>query len=384
MESMIYMDNSATTVPSEEVLSAYLAANRRFYANAASLHQAGREADALLEKSREQILGLVQAQEGHVIYTSGGTEANNLAMLGFARKYKYRGNHIITTEIEHPAILNAAKQLEVEGFEITYLKVNEKGLISLDELNEKLREDTILVSIMHVNNEIGTIQPIKKCNELIKKHSRAIFHSDAVQSFGKLPVVLTESGPDAVTISGHKINGLKGSGVLVTKKNILPEPINYGGGQEFGLRSGTVSVPDAVAIARAMRIAATNPKVAEYKGWRKQLIEQIKEFKDVMILAEEEAAPHILSIAFYGIKGEVAVNFFQKNGIIISTSSACSSKSGQAGHVVEAIRLNNNYKHGVVRISFGQDNNERQLLRFKEVFSDFVQLLKRGKNNGVQ
>lgn len=381
---MIYMDNSATTVPSEEVLSAYLAANRRFYANAASLHQAGREADALLEKSREQILGLVQAQEGHVIYTSGGTEANNLAMLGFARKYKYRGNHIITTEIEHPAILNAAKQLEVEGFEITYLKVNEKGLISLDELNEKLREDTILVSIMHVNNEIGTIQPIKKCNELIKKHSRAIFHSDAVQSFGKLPVVLTESGPDAVTISGHKINGLKGSGVLVTKKNILPEPINYGGGQEFGLRSGTVSVPDAVAIARAMRIAATNPKVAEYKGWRKQLIEQIKEFKDVMILAEEEAAPHILSIAFYGIKGEVAVNFFQKNGIIISTSSACSSKSGQAGHVVEAIRLNNNYKHGVVRISFGQDNNERQLLRFKEVFSDFVQLLKRGKNNGVQ
>lgn len=381
---MIYMDNSATTVPSEEVLSAYLAANRRFYANAASLHQAGREADALLEKSREQILGLVQAQEGHVIYTSGGTEANNLAMLGFARKYKYRGNHIITTEIEHPAILNAAKQLEVEGFEVTYLKVNEKGLISLDELNEKLREDTILVSIMHVNNEIGTIQPIKKCNELIKKHSRAIFHSDAVQSFGKLPVVLTESGPDAVTISGHKINGLKGSGVLVTKKNILPEPINYGGGQEFGLRSGTVSVPDAVAIARAMRIAATNPKVAEYKGWRKQLIEQIKEFKDVMILAEEEAAPHILSIAFYGIKGEVAVNFFQKNGIIISTSSACSSKSGQAGHVVEAIRLNNNYKHGVVRISFGQDNNERQLLRFKEVFSDFVQLLKRGKNNGVQ
>lgn len=384
MESMIYMDNSATTVPSEEVLSAYLAANRRFYANAASLHQAGREADALLEKSREQILGLVQAQEGHVIYTSGGTEANNLAVLGFARKYKYRGNHIITTEIEHPAILNAAKQLEVEGFEVTYLKVNEKGLISLDELNEKLREDTILVSIMHVNNEIGTIQPIKKCNELIKKHSRAIFHSDAVQSFGKLPVVLTESGPDAVTISGHKINGLKGSGVLVTKKNILPEPINYGGGQEFGLRSGTVSVPDAVAIARAMRIAATNPKVAEYKGWRKQLIEQIKEFKDVMILAEEEAAPHILSIAFYGIKGEVAVNFFQKNGIIISTSSACSSKSGQAGHVVEAIRLNNNYKHGVVRISFGQDNNERQLLRFKEVFSDFVQLLKRGKNNGVQ
>lgn len=381
---MIYMDNSATTVPSEEVLSAYLAANRRFYANAASLHQAGREADALLEKSREQILGLVQAQEGHVIYTSGGTEANNLAVLGFARKYKYRGNHIITTEIEHPAILNAAKQLEVEGFEVTYLKVNEKGLISLDELNEKLREDTILVSIMHVNNEIGTIQPIKKCNELIKKHSRAIFHSDAVQSFGKLPVVLTESGPDAVTISGHKINGLKGSGVLVTKKNILPEPINYGGGQEFGLRSGTVSVPDAVAIARAMRIAATNPKVAEYKGWRKQLIEQIKEFKDVMILAEEEAAPHILSIAFYGIKGEVAVNFFQKNGIIISTSSACSSKSGQAGHVVEAIRLNNNYKHGVVRISFGQDNNERQLLRFKEVFSDFVQLLKRGKNNGVQ
>lgn len=378
------MDNSATTAPSEEILSSFLEVNRRFYANAASIHLAGREADTLLGKSREQILSIVEASDGEVIYTSGGTEANNLALLGFARKYRKRGNHIITTAVEHPAILNAAKQLENEGFDVEYLSVNAEGLISLDELKEKLREDTIVVSIMHVNNELGTIQPIEKCGALIRKQSRAIFHSDTVQSFGKLPVALTADGPDAITISAHKINGLKGSGALITRKGILPEAINYGGGQEQGLRSGTVSVPDAVALAKAMRIATLKNRAEEYRIWRNELIRHIKNERDVVILAEEHAAPHIVAIAFYGIKGEVAVNFFQENGIIISTSSACSSKSGNAGHVIEAIRLEEKFKHGVIRISFGNNNTEEHILRFKKVFSDFVQLLKRGKTHEVE
>lgn len=371
-------------MPSEEVLSSFLEVNRRFYANPASLHLAGRETNALLQKSREQILSIVEATEGNVIYTSGGTEANNLAMLGFARKYRYRGNHIITTVIEHPAILNAAKQLETEGFEVTYLSVNAQGLISVEELKESLREDTIVVSIMHVNNEIGTVQPIAECGELIRNQSRAIFHSDVVQSFGKLPVKLTENGPDAVTISAHKIHGLKGAGALITKKGILPEAINYGGGQERGFRSGTVSVPDAVAVARAMRLATEKEQETPFRAWRDQLIAHIKGTKDVVILAEAEGAPHILSIAFKRITGEVAVNFFQKNGILISTSSACSSKSGNAGHVIEAIRLEESFKQGVVRISFGNHNKEEQMVRFEKVFSDFVQLLQRGKTNEVE
>lgn len=381
---MIYMDNSATTAPSEEILSSYLEVNRRFYANAASLHLAGREVDGLLGKSRQQILSLVNAPEGEVIYTSGGTEANNLAILGFARKYKKRGNHIITTAIEHPAILHAAEQLEREGFEVTYLSVNEQGQISLEELKEKLREDTIVVSIMHVNNEIGTIQPIAECAAIIKEKSRAIFHSDTVQSFGKLSVTLTGNGPDAITISAHKINGIKGSGALIIKKGMLPEAINFGGGQEKGIRSGTVSAPDAVALARAIRLATSKNPSEQYKMWRNELIAHIKDIDDVVVLAEESGAPHILAIAFYGIKGEVAVNYFQKNGIIISTSSACSSKTGRAGHVIEAIRLEEKFKHGVIRISFGENNTDEHVLRFKKVFSDFVHLLKRGKTHEVE
>ena len=232
-----------------KLLSSFIEVNRRFYANAASIHLAGTESETLLERSREQILSIVGAAEGKVIFTSGGTEANNLALLGFARKYITRGSHIITTSIEHPSILNAAKQLEKEGFEVDYLSVNEQGIISLDELKSKLREDTTVVSIMHVNNEIGTIQPIEECARIIKGNSRAVFHSDAIQSFGKLPVMLTSDGPDAVSVSAHKIHGLKGSGALIMRKGITPVAINYGGGQENGLRSGTVSVPDAAALA---------------------------------------------------------------------------------------------------------------------------------------
>ncbi len=373
------MDNSATTMPNEEVLSSFLEANRRYYANAASIHIAGRDADTLLKKAREQILSIVDAPDGNVIFTSGGTEANNLAVLGCARKHRNRGNHVITTVTEHPSILNAAHQLEREGFEVTYLTVNEHGLISLDDLKEKVRKDTILVSIMHVNNEIGTVQPISECSKIIKKQSRAIFHSDTVQSFGKLPVMLAEFSADAMTISAHKINGLKGSGVLITKKGILPESINYGGSQEFGIRSGTVSVPNAVAIARAMRLCTTERQASQHQIWREDLMTSIKALTEVKVLAENEAAPHILSIAFPYIKGEIAVNFFQEKGIMISTSSACSSKSNRASHVIEAIHVEEKYKHGVIRISFGNTTTEAHIVRVKEVLSEFVQLLRRGK-----
>ncbi|WP_172371127.1 cysteine desulfurase family protein [Sporosarcina jiandibaonis] len=381
---MIYLDNSATTAPSEEVLSSFVKVNKRFYANAASLHLAGKEAETLLERSREQIRSIVGAPEGEVIFTSGGTEANNLALLGFARKFKSRGNHIITTSIEHPSIMNAAKQLEKEGFDVDYLSVNETGMISLDELTEKLREDTIIVSIMHVNNEIGTIQPIQECAKIIKQHSRAVFHCDTVQSIGILPISIADAGLDAITVSAHKIHGLKGSGALIMRKGLLPESINYGGGQEFGIRSGTVSVPAAAALALAMRLITEEDTAEKYSNWRQRLVNYIKDTKDVIILAEKNSAPHILSIAFFRIKGEVAVNHFQKNGITVSTSSACSSKSGQAGHVIEAIGLTEPYKQGVIRISFGENNELSDVVKFEEVFSSFVDILQRGKSNEME
>lgn len=375
---MIYFDNSATTAPDEGVLTSFIEVNKRFFANPASIHLAGKEAEMLLERSREQILSILGAPDGELLFTSGGTEANNLAVIGFARALHARGKHLITTKIEHPSVLHSMEYLETQGFEVDYLSVDEQGIISVEELNSKLRKDTILVSIMHVNNEIGAIQPIAECARLIKEKSRALFHSDTVQSFGKLAVSLTGDGPDAITISAHKINGLKGSGILALRKGMTPEPISYGGGQEKGIRSGTVSVADAVALAKAIRMSARDVEQKDFRQWRNRLITFIEPFENVRVLAPDKAAPHILAVAFYKVKGEVAVNFFQENGITISTSSACSSKNGTAGHVIEAIGVNGKFKNGVIRISFGKNNIEQHVVEFEQVFARFMELLGRG------
>ncbi len=377
---MIYFDNCATTAPDESVLTSFIEVNKRFFANPASIHLAGKQAEALLEKSRAQILTILGAPDGQVIFTSGGTEANNLAVIGFARTLRSRGNHLITTKIEHPSVLYAMEYLETQGFEVDYLAVDEQGMISIEDLKSKLRSETIVVSIMHVNNEIGTIQPLAECARIIKQHSRALFHSDVVQSFGKLPISLTADGPDAISISAHKINGLKGSGLLAFRKGLPPQALNFGGGQEYGLRSGTVAVADTVALAKAMRISALDEEQKDFRRWRNRLVQFIAPFNDVIVLAPDKAAPHIVSIAFYKVKGEVAVNFFQENGITVSTSSACSSKSGTAGHVIEAIGVTQSYKNGVIRVSFGKDNNEQHVVEFEQVFAQFMELLGRGND----
>lgn len=381
---MIYLDNSATTAPSDDILSSYLEVNKRFFANPSSLHRLGKEAEKLLERSRSQILSICNAPDGGVIFTSGGTEANNLAIIGLARQYRSIGNHIITTEIEHPSILQAIQYLETDGFEVDYLSVNEQGVISVDELTKKIRANTIVVSIMHVNNEIGSVQPIDKCSTIIKEKSRAVFHVDVIQSFGKLPVSMKQSGIDAVSISAHKIHGLKGSGALILRKGLQIQPLNYGGGQEKGMRSGTVSVPDAVTLARAMRISAEENNAQKYEKWRNRLILYINELSNVSVLAPSSGAPHILSLAFFSIKGEVAVNFFQEKGVIISTSSACSSKNGHPSHVIEAIQLPVYYRDGVIRISFGRNTVEEHIIQVEHVLSEFAKLLGRGKSNEVE
>lgn len=375
---MIYFDNSATTQPDESVLESFIAANIKYYANPASIHVMGREAEALLKRSKKQMLSIVDNEDGEAILTSGGTESNNLAILGLSEAYKSRGNHIITTQIEHPSILNACRQLEQTGFDVEYLAVDEQGRISIEELTAKLKKETILVSIMHVNNEIGTIQPIRQCAELIKRNSRAIFHSDCVQSFGKLPVSMEELGVDAITISAHKVNGLKNSGVLLLKKGIKPSPINFGGGQENGIRSGTVSVPNAVAMAKAMRISSVKEERTNFREWRNMLVEACGTIEKVQVLSPLDGAPHIVSLAFKSIKGEVAVNYFQEQGIIISTSSACSSKNKKASHVIETIGLDNKFKNGVIRVSFGNTNTKEQVKEFIDVLHRFMELIEKG------
>jgi cysteine desulfurase len=375
---MIYFDNSSTTLPNESVLDSFIAATKRFYANPASLHVLGREAEALLDRSKEQMLTLVGNDGGNVVLTSGGTEANNLAILGLAKAYRSRGNHVITTQIEHPSVMNACRELEEHGYEVDYLPVDEQGRISLEQLEKTLKKETILVSVMHVNNEIGTIQPLQECGEMIRKNSRAIFHSDVVQSFGKLPVSMESLRLDALTISAHKVNGLKNSGALILRRGITPHAVNFGGGQESGLRSGTVSVPNAAALSKAMRISSVQEERADYREWRNALMDACRPFDKIKILSPDHGAPHILAIAFKGINGEVAVNYFQEQGIIFSTSSACSSKNKNAGHVIEAIGLENKFKNGVIRVSFGNTNTRNEIKEFIKVLTGFMELIERG------
>ncbi|WOV88580.1 cysteine desulfurase family protein [Sporosarcina oncorhynchi] len=375
---MIYLDNSSTTKPNKEVMESFITLNEKYYANPASLHCMGKEAENFLERSKLQMLAIAGNKDGQVVLTSGGTESNNLAIMGFAQAYQSRGNHIITTSIEHHSVLKACYQLEKMGFEVDYLTVDESGLISLEELKMKIRPETILVSIMHVNNEIGTIQPIRECATIIKSRSRAIFHSDCVQSFGKIPVTVSGLGVDAITVSSHKINGLKNSGALLMKKGVIPHPILFGGGQENGLRSGTVSLAHAVALAKAFRLSAVSSEMKDFRKWRNEMMAVCHLYENIQVLCPDHSAPHILAISFKSIKGEVAVNFFQENGVIISTSSACSSKAKNAGHVIEAIQLNDEFKHGVIRISFGNNNTNEQIEKTIDILKQFMDVIEKG------
>lgn len=377
---MIYFDNSATTKVHDEVLQTFIEVNKNYYANPASIHAFGVEVNELLDAARSQIASIFNTKPEYVLFTSGGTESNNFAIFGVAKANQHIGKHIITTEIEHASVLEAYKSLEKEGYEVDYLSVNKNGVISLDELREKLRKDTILVTMMHVNNEMGAIQPIEEAAKIIHEYSRAIFHVDAVQSFGKLNIRFNgEAGPDIISISGHKIHGLKGTGIIAFQRKLNIVPYIVGGGQEFGLRSGTVAVPQAVALAKACRIAVENlpENQAKFTKWRDDLIDYFKTFGNhIYILSSKEGAPHILSFSIRDLKGEVIINALQKRGVIVSTSSACSSKQKKTSHVVEALKVDPHFKEGVIRISFGAKNTDEEIEQFKAIFKDVMKELK--------
>lgn len=377
---MIYLDNSATTKPHEAVLQTFLQVNQHYYANPASIHQAGIEANDLLMRAREQVAGILKTDGTNIIFTAGGTESNNFALYGVARASMHKGKHIIISEIEHPSVLEVAKSLAEEGFEVDYLRVNQNGLISLDELTRIIRKDTILVSVMHINNEVGSIQPIEEIAKIVHANSRAMFHVDAVQSFGKIQVTFNgEDGPDIVTVSGHKIHALKGSGIIAFRKYIKVAPLLVGGGQEFGLRSGTVAVPQAVAFAKAARIAVEHleESMEQYKNWNSGIRTFLQLFNnEVYVLSPINGAGHILSFSVKGLKGEVLINALQKQDVIVSTSSACSSKQTKNSHVVEALDVPDVFKKGVIRLSFGAHTTDADIEGFKAAFLNVMNELK--------
>lgn len=372
---MIYLDHSATTKPSAEVMHTFIQANERYYANPASLHEMGVEVNNLLGRSREQVAGLINTTPEHVIFTSGGSESNNFLIKGLARANTHRGKHIVVSSIEHASVLETARALEREGFTVDYVDVDKHGVVKLDDLKAKLTKDTVVVSIMHVNNEIGAIQPIEQIAQIVRDNSRAFYHVDAVQSFGKLPIQFNgEFGPDAISISGHKINGLKGTGIAALRKRTTIEPIIHGGGQEMGLRSGTVAVPQDVAIAKAARIASEKrvERAVKYAAWRDNIHAFLEPMEDVYVLSSNEGAPHIVSCSIRGLKGEVIVNAMQRAGVIVSTSSACHSKDNQISHVVQAVGVPDDFARGVIRMSFGEGLTDADIETFKQAFAQVV------------
>ncbi|TFB25052.1 cysteine desulfurase [Filobacillus milosensis] len=358
---MIYLDNSATTKPSPEVLKTFQSVSLNYFANPSSIHTMGGDVEKLFKKARKQIAELLNVSDQEVIFTSGGTESNNLAIKGIAHAHKNRGNHIITTQIEHPSVLQVCEQLENEGFEVTYLPVNQQGIISVDDLMKAHKEETILVTMMHINNEIGSIQPIEEVANYLSQFPKVTFHTDHVQGFGKIPLKYNADGLDLVTISGHKIHGLKGTGCLIKKRHINLEPLFQGGSQEISIRPGTENVAGIVSLAKAIRLAQEKQKnYSHVMLLRQRLFDELKNHKQITINSPQNGAAHIFNISIPGFKPEVLIHALGEKDIYVSTTSACSSKQNEPSHVVLACsnELNANSS---LRVSMHIEQNEEDI-----------------------
>lgn len=363
----VYLDNSATTRPRDEVVDAMTYMLKNAYGNPSSLHRKGLEAEKEIEKSRKIISKFLGVDSKEIYFTSGGTESNNIAIQGLIKKYSKRGNHIITTKIEHSSVLNIFKYYEDKGFKVTYLDVDEKGIVDLEQLENSIKDETILVSVMMVNNEIGTIQPIKKIKDIIKKKNNNVkFHVDGVQAFGKIDVSLRSLEIDTFSFSGHKIHGPKGIGGLYVRNSIILEPIIFGGNQEKGLRSGTENVPGIVGLSKAVEIIKNN--FEDEKNYIKELkkyfvdkvIEKIDNIK-INSYIDDRCAPHIVNISFIGVKGEVLLHYLEEDGIFVSTGSACSSHKKGRSHVLQSIGLKEKEIEGAIRFSFAFYNTKEEI-----------------------
>ena len=375
---MIYFDNSATTKVHPEVLTTYTKVSEAIWGNPSSLHKMGENAYNLLEQSRAQIAELLGCQKEEIFFTSGGTEGDNWAIKGTALEKGIYGKHLITTQVEHPAVLNSMKQLEKLGFEVTYLPVDENGRVSVEELKQALRKDTILVSVMAVNNEVGTIQPIKEIAQVLADHPKVHFHVDAVQAVGKgLTELIMDERVDLVTFSGHKFHAPRGVGFLYKKSGRKLAPLLSGGGQEKNLRSSTENLPAIAAMAKALRLLLENEtkNVAHEQAIRQKIFEHLQAFDKVTLFSQldDKFAPHILCFAIAGVRGETIVHAFEDQGVFISTTSACSSKKGQVSSTLHAMQVDDKIATSAVRVSLDENNTLSEADKFNQIFDDIYQ-----------
>lgn len=374
MANIIYFDHAATTSPKKEVVSIYNEALKTSFYNPASAHQAGTLANRELENARNDILKSFGLNNYSLIFTSGASEANNLALKGFANRYKKRGNHIITSSFEHPSVSNTLKALENNGFKVTYLPVN-NGQISLEELEKAITPETILVSIMAVNNEVGFIQDIKGIGKVVHSHGIKL-HIDAVQAVGKIPTPYQEA--DLITVSLHKIGGLKNSGLLLFKKGIELIPLIDGGGQEYGIRSGTNDVPMALCSAYAIKDALKNQK--ENFIYCQKLVEPLYEYlnkhEDLYEINSTIDNPFIVNFSFKNKKASVFVEALSSLGIMVASKSACSSRLDKGSVSLLALGKSSQIANNAMRLSFASSNNEEEIKTFIDNLDRLVKELR--------
>ncbi len=363
---MIYLDNSATTVPDPSVIKSFQKVSEKYFGNPSSIHELGGEVEKLHNQARMQAAQLLEVAQNEIVFTSGGTEGNNLAIKGIAFKHQGRGKHIITSAIEHASVYEACKSLEDLGFRITYLPVNGKGQVDPAQVEAAIREDTILVSIMHVNNEIGSVQPINEIGTILNKYPKVFFHVDAVQGIGKVPLSLKKSLINVCTISGHKINGLKGTGLLYVKEGTTLFPLFHGGNQEFGLRSGTENVAGNVSFVRALRLMKEKEQhqLSRLTYLHDYLYEELADIDGVIINSPKSGAPHIINVSMVGLKPEVVIHALYEKGIIISTQSACSSKKSDKSRVLSSCGYSDERAISGLRLSLSYDTTENELTSF--------------------
>lgn len=366
---MIYLDNAATTKPNQAVLDSFLKVSEKAYYNANSPHQMGLQSEKILLQAKSRVKEMLNLNKNaDIIFTSGATESNNIALKGIALRKKQFANVIITSVLEHPSVLEVMRYLETQGFILKYVNVTPNGQIDINHLEQLMTDNVGLVTCMYVNNVMGQIQPIKEIGSLLKQYPKAHVHVDGVQALGKIPMQL--ENVNSVSFSGHKFNGLKGQGILIIDNKEKIEPTVFGGGQEYGIRSGTVNLAMNVSLVKAMEIAIQNLNELNHRlsRYNKVIRESLSQYKGVYINSPENSAPHILNIAFPGVKGEVLVNAFSKLDIMVSTTSACSSKREKLNEVLLAMDIEDNRIEGSVRLSMGETTTEKDIEQFKDKF----------------
>ncbi|MBR5127327.1 MAG: cysteine desulfurase [Roseburia sp.] len=377
-----YLDNSATTRCSKRATDLMVKLLTEDFGNPSSMHMKGVEAENYIKEAKAKIAKTLKIDEKEIVFTSGGTESNNMALIGAALANKRAGNHIITTSIEHASVSATMAYLEELGFQVTYLKVDSDGLISLDELQEAVTDETILVSLMMVNNEIGAVEPIEEAAKIIKaKNPKTLLHVDAIQAYGKYRIYPRKIGVDLLSVSGHKIHAPKGTGFLFIRDKVKVKPLIYGGGQQKGMRSGTENVPGVAALAEAAVEVYEDfdAKIEYLYALKNRFIEGLKGMDGVTVngRTDRDSAPHIVSVSIEGVRSEVMLHTLEDRGIYVSAGSACASNKPAVSSTLTAIGLKKNLLDSTIRFSFCGDTTEEEIDYALSVMQEVIPMLQK-------